>query len=152
MPILDRMESCCRHIYQAYPPEDTRQHVESMVLPANQEVVLEAIQGNAMEIQMELDPKDAQMVEINVLRSPNKEEFTRIAYFQNRGFRRRFRVPNATGPSATALNANSDQLRNRPIRQESLVTLDNTYSSTLPDVRSRVPETAPVHIEEGETL
>ncbi|MEM7131099.1 MAG: glycoside hydrolase family 32 protein [Chloroflexota bacterium] len=116
-------------------------------LPANQEVVLDSIEGNAMELKMELDPKDAQMLEINVLCSPNKEEFTRISYYKHRGFRRRFRVPNAT-----ALNANSDQLRNRPIRHESLITLDNTYSSTLPDVRSRAPETAPVHIEDDELL
>ena len=122
-------------------------HIGNMTLPANQEVVLESIEGSAMELQMELDPKDAQMLEINVLRAPNKEEFTRISYFKNRGFRRRFRVPNAT-----ALNANSDQLRNRPIRTESLITLDNAYASILPDVRSRAPETAPVHIEDGELL
>lgn len=131
---------------------DEHQRVERTILPANQEVVLGEIQGNALEIELELEPKDAQMLEINVLRSPNKEEFTRIAFYPNRGFRRRFRVPNATGPNATALNANSDQLRNRPIRHESLIALDNSYSSTLPDVRSRAPETAPVHIEEGEML
>lgn len=123
------------------------QHIGNTTLPANEEVVLDGIVGNAMEILLEIDPKDAPMVEVNVLRSPNREEFTRIAFYKERGFRRRFRVPNAT-----ALNANSNQLRNRPIRHESLITLDNTYSSTLPDVKSRAPETAPLHIAEGETL
>ena len=123
------------------------QHLDVTALPANQEIVLDSIKGNAMELRLEIDPKGAPMVEVNVLRSPDKAEFTRIAFYKNRGFRRRFRVPNAT-----ALNANSDQLRNRPIRHESLIMLDNTYSSTLPDVRSRAPETAPVHLEEDELL
>ncbi|MEM7533912.1 MAG: glycoside hydrolase family 32 protein [Chloroflexota bacterium] len=123
------------------------QHVDGMTLPANQEVVLDAVQGNAMELQLEIDPQDAPMVELNVLRSPDKEEYTRIAFYKHRGFRRRFRVPNGT-----ALNANSGALRNRPIRHESLITLDMSYSSTAPDVLSRAPETAPIHIEDGEKL
>lgn len=123
------------------------QHVDSRILPANQEVLLDAIQGNAMELALSIDPRNAPLVEVNVLRSPNKEEFTRISFFAKRGFRRRFRVPNAT-----ALNANSDALRNRPIRYESLITLDTSYSSMLPDVLSRAPETAPVLIEDGELL
>lgn len=123
------------------------QPIESMVLPANQEMVLDAIQGNALELQLVIDPQEAPQVEVNVLRAPNKEEFTRIAFFKHRGFRRRHRVPNAT-----ALNANSEQLRNRPIRHESLITLDTSYSSSLPDVLSRAPETAPVYITEDELL
>ena len=125
----------------------THQHVEGMALPANQEVVLDGIAGNAMELLLEIDPAEAPMVEVNVLRSPGKEEFTRIAFFKNRGFRHRFRVPNAT-----ALNANSDALRQQKIRQESLITLETGYASTLPDARSRAPETAPMILEEGETL
>ena len=125
---------------------DHRQ-VGAMVLPANQEIVLDAIQGNAMELQLEINPGDAPMLEVNVLRSAQKEEFTRIAFFKDRGFRHRFRTPNAT-----ALNANSDLLKNRPIRQDSLIALETSYSSTLPDVRARAPEVAPVHIKEGEML
>lgn len=123
------------------------QQIAGMTLPANQEVVLEAIQGNAMEVELVLDPKNAPMVEINVLRSPGKEEFTRIAFFKQRGFRYRFRVPNST-----ALNANSDQLKNRPIRHESLISLDTGYASSLPDVLSRAPETAPIYLEANELL
>ena len=40
-----------------------------MTLPANEEVVLENVRGNAMEIVAEIDPKGAPMVEMNVLRS-----------------------------------------------------------------------------------
>ncbi|MEZ4712449.1 MAG: glycoside hydrolase family 32 protein [Caldilineaceae bacterium] len=125
---------------------DHRQ-IGSTKLPANQEVVLNTIQGNAMELQMTIDPQSAPMVEVNVLRSPGKEEFARIAFYKNRGFRRRFRVPNAT-----ALNANSEQLKNRPIRHESLITLDTSYASILPDVLSRAPEIAPIHLEDDELL
>ena len=123
------------------------QHVGKTTLPANQEVVLAGIQGNAMELILDLDPKEAPVVEINVLRSPNKEEFTRIAFFKDRGFRYRERVPNST-----ALNANSAQLRSIPVRQDSLITLDSSYSSILPDVRPRAPETAPVHLGPDESL
>ena len=48
-------------------------HVESMRLHANQEVLLETIRGSAMEILAEIDPKNAPMIEMNVLRSTNSE-------------------------------------------------------------------------------
>ena len=63
------------------------QHVNAMTLPANEEVVLEGISGSAMELELEIDTKSAPMVELNVLRSPQKEEFTRIAFFRERGMR-----------------------------------------------------------------
>ena len=84
-----------------------------------------------MELNVELDPKSAPMVELNVLRSPQKEEFTRIAFFRERGFR--------------------DPDQNREGR-DSLITIDSSYSSILPDVLSRAPETAAVFIAPDETL
>ncbi len=98
-------------------------HVDAMKLPANREVVLEYVRGNAMEIVAEIDPKGAPMVEMNVLRSPNKEEFTRIAFYRNRGY-----------------------------RGKSLITIDSSFSSLSPDVRSRAPETAPVSLGRDEPL
>ncbi len=97
--------------------------VDPMTLPANQEVVLENIQGNAMEIILEIDAKSAPMVELNVFRSPNKEEFTRIAFFRGRGY-----------------------------HDKSLITIESSYSSLLPDVLSRAPETAPISMDEDEPL
>lgn len=61
------------------------QEVKPMVLPANKEVVFQNIKGNALEINMEIDPKDVPMLELNVLRSPDKEEFTRILFMEGRG-------------------------------------------------------------------
>jgi len=98
-------------------------HVGPMRLPANQEVVLEGIRGDAMEIIAEIDSGSAPMVEMNVFRSPGKEEFTRIAFFRGRGY-----------------------------RGKSLITIESSYSSLLPEARSRAPETAPIAMDEDEPL
>ncbi len=102
-------------------------------LPANQEVVLENIRGNAMELIAEIDPKGAPMVEMNVLRSPDGQERTRILFFKERGYRHRYRGK-------------------RSKRYDSLISIDSSYSSTLPDVKSRPPETAPVLLGKDEPL
>lgn len=107
------------------------QRVDAMKLPANEEVILENIEGNAMEIIAEIDPKDASMVEMNVLRSSKQEEFTRITFFRDRGF---WITGNKKGP------------------RYSLISIDSSHSSLSPDVLSRAPETASVAIEEDEFL
>jgi len=112
------------------------QHVDTMNLPANEEVVLKNIKGNAMEIIAEIDPKNAPMIEMNVLRSPKAEEVTRIRFFKNRGYKHR--EFGRTHEYAKKLS--------------SFITIDSSYSSTLPDVKSRAPETAPVFIEKNEPL
>ena len=117
---------------------DHRQ-VSARQLPANKEIVLDGIRGNAMEIMAEIDPMDSPMVELNVLRSSQREEFTRIAFYKERGMHqgRNYTIP-----------------RPASWRQsyKSLITLDSSYSSELPDVRSRAPETAPILMKSGETL
>ncbi|MFC1713409.1 glycoside hydrolase family 32 protein [Candidatus Poribacteria bacterium] len=105
------------------------QHIDAMTLPANHEIVLENIRGDAMEIVAEIDPKNAPMLEMNVMRSPNREEVTRIMFFKNRGFR--------SAEYGGVLSA---------------ISIDSSYSSLLPDVRSRAPETAPVFIDKEEPL
>ena len=106
-------------------------YVGPMTLPANEDVVLEAVLGNAMEIEAEIAPSAAPVIELDVLRSPGKEEFTRIAFYRDRGFRDRSRPDGV---------------------QYSLITLDASHGSVLPDVRPRAPETAPVHIAPDEPL
>lgn len=113
------------------------QHLDAMKLPANKEIVLKSMQGNAMEIVAEIDTGSAPMIELNVLRSPGREEYTRIAFFRERGFSQGRSY--AAGPGA-------------PQARGSLVTLETSYSSVLPDVRSRAPETAPVFLLPGEPL
>ena len=112
------------------------QHVGTMNLPANEEVVLKNIKGNAMEIIAEIDPKKAPMVEMNVLRSPGSQETTRIMFFKNRGYRHR----------------EYGRTNEYSKKYSSLITIDSSYSSILPDVKSRAPETAPVFIDKNEPL
>ena len=105
--------------------------VDAMTLPANQEVVLDSVSGNAMEIVVEIDPCDAPSVDLNVLRSANREELTRITFYRDRGYRDRINLTNTFA---------------------STITIDSTYSSTAPDVRSRAPETAQFALPEGDNL
>ena len=123
------------------------QQMGSRELPANEEIVLESISGNAMELALELNPGDAPLVELNVLRSPNKEEYTRIAFFKHRGNRYRQRLS-----KTLAMNASTAAMMELPQRYESLISIDTSYSSTLPEALSRAPETAPVYLEDDEPL
>jgi beta-fructofuranosidase len=107
------------------------QHIDSTQLPANQEVILPNIRGNTMELSVDINVKDAPTVELNVLRSTNFEETTRIVLFKNRQVSSRFMPPQ---------------------QKLSVVTLDNTRSSLLPDAQSRPPETATVLIPPDETF
>ena len=113
--------------------------VSDMALPPNEELVLEGISGNSMEIEAEIETGDSPLVELNVLRSPGKEEFTRIAFYRERGFRNWERYQ---GWEAERLRAAKD----------SLITIDNSYSSQAADVQSRAAETAPVFVPIEENL
>ncbi len=110
------------------------QKISSMNLPANKEIVIEKIKGNSMELVTEIDCQSAQMLELNVLRSPGKEEVTRVVFYPERGYKRREFTDKRSG------------------RTDSVVSIDTSRSSTLPDAKSRYPETAQLHLESQETL
>ena len=114
-----------------------RSHVAGQTMPANREIVLDGVGGNAVEIAAEIDPQDAQTVELNVLRSPGKEEFTRITFYPHRGYVDWDR---------------SDGWARHDESRDGLVVIDTTYASELPDVVSRAPESAPVYLAPGESL
>ncbi len=101
------------------------QHLDATKLPPNQEIILPSVRGNTLELAAEIDAKDAPMVELNVLRSTNAEEVTRIALYRNRQVSSRFMPPQ---------------------QKLSVVTLDNARSSLLAEAQSRPPETASVFI------
>ncbi len=107
------------------------QHRGPLTLPANREIVLEGIEGSALELAAEIELKDASMLELNVLRSPGREEVTRLVFYGGRGFQER---PVRKGGSPTRFS------------------IDTSHSSLLPDVRPRAPETADVFIPTGEPL
>ena len=106
-------------------------HIGPTTIPANEERVLNSVRGNAVEIAAEIDPGDAPMVELNVLRSPDRQEYTRIAFYRDRGY--------------------SDRI-NGTDTISSLLTLDTSYSSISPNALSRAPETAQVVLKKNEIL
>ena len=122
-------------------------HVGRTVLPANREVVLDDIKGNAIELQMDVDPKLASMFEVDVLRSANEEERTRICFFNKRGYK--YREP---FPDDVRSNLVMSTILSNPVRYESVVTIDTSFASMLPDALSRPPESAPVFIEADEPV
>ena len=109
-------------------------------LPANREVNLtnnpdfpnsDQIQGNAFELKCTIEPSDASFVAVDVLASPDREEYTRISVFRNRGY--------------------PDRAYFRRGRT-SFITLDNSHSSIDPLVKCRAPETLNVFIDKEEPV
>ena len=109
------------------------EHVQlrDVALPANQDVVLDAVDGDAIEMIVRIAPSDAPVIELDVLRSPGAEEYTRISFYRDRG-----------------MNESFGQQR----RRQSLVSIDTSRASLAADVRPRAPETAPVCLREDEPV
>ena len=107
------------------------QRREDVELPANTDVVVDGIQGDALEIIVRVAPSAAPVVELCVLRSPGGEEYTRISFYRDRGMNESFA---------------GDR------RRQSLITIDTSRASLAADVRPRAPETAPVCLGEDEPL
>jgi beta-fructofuranosidase len=105
--------------------------VEHMKLPANEEVLLENIRGNTMEIVAEIAPQQGQTFELNVLRSPDGNEVTRIICMRDRGYRR---------------------IEDGSISMPCVVVLDASRSSQASNVKLRPPETAQVELTGDEPL
>ena len=80
------------------------------------------------------------MIELNVLRSPKMEEYTRICLFPNKGY--------GSGRNYWRNSGNNRKGQPRPY----LVSLETAHSSILPEAQSRAPETAPVVILSDEKI
>ena len=102
---------------------DGHQHVGQTVLPANQDVVLKAIQGDTLELDVEIAPQSSRWVQLQVLRSPNAEEQTSITFY------------------------NFPAKVNTWYHAPSMLCLDGSRASTLPDASARPPEQ--VELERG---
>jgi beta-fructofuranosidase len=105
--------------------------VGEQLLPAGREIVLKNIAGNAMEIQAEMDPRDASEICLAVFRFPGKEEYTEIRF-------RRRRQP-TTGPGGQSVTRDA-------------ILIDPTRASVHPDVQRRPPEIAPFELPANEPL
>ncbi len=135
-------------------------HIGTMKLPGNQEEVLKDISGNAMEISAEIDMKNAQIIEINILRSPKKEEYTSIILYKGKGY-------NYTGlsyisapgtalmpadlvPLFTDRKPGTSQTSRAPLY--SLISIETTHSSSHTDANFSAPLTLPFLLNPGETV
>jgi len=133
------------------------EHVERTTLLANEELVLENIQGNTMEIFAEINPKDSKTIELNVLRSPNKEEYTRIVVYKEKGFSNGLEYK--AGPGTARMPADlvplvtgEERVREDRGVRKSLISIESSHSSILPDVEVRAPETASFHLDPNENV
>jgi beta-fructofuranosidase len=90
-----------------------------------------------------IDPGKSQMIELNVLRSPKKEEYTSIQIYPYRGYREGGRG-----------YAKERGVASEKVKRETgtLISLITSYSSILPDARSRAPETAEFIMKKDEQI
>ena len=130
------------------------QEIKSLPLPANKEVVLKGIQGNAMELELEIAPGDAPVIELNVLRSGGKEEYTRIVFMRNRGMGagRDYRYGQVAPLLVERPNQAPAAPASNPPQRQSLISLETSSASLHPDVMPRGPETAYFNIDKDEPL
>ena len=94
-------------------------------IPANEELLLEGMGGQAIEIEAVIEPGDALEFGLNVLRSPDGAEETRISWY----------------PWQYGRHANPGWLQIDPAR-----------SSLAADVHPRPPETGPLTLAADEAL
>lgn len=99
------------------------QRVESLTVPANDEVVLEKVAGKAMEINALIHPRQAREFGLHVLRSPDGRERTTITVYMH--------------------------MYERGRRQ---VAIDVSQASLLPNVKARSPEIGPVEFPDNEPV
>lgn len=113
--------------------------ISDLELEANTETVLPGIEGDAMELEIVLDMQETEAVSVDVLRSPEKQEFTRVTVYRNGGL-----------PLAQSV---AKQVRSKPgwVRG-SCVTLDSTESSLAVDVNRRKPQSAEFILAEDNVM
>ena len=141
--------------------------ITAKALPHNQEIVLDGINGNAMEIYSEIDPKNSQMIELDVLRSPNKEEYTRIIFYNRKGFGEGLAYASAPGtafmpidmlrlpqppPQGAPGGANAMPRPGSRRFQNSLISIETASSSSARNANLRAPIILPFAFNQGETL
>ncbi|MCG8450667.1 MAG: glycoside hydrolase family 32 protein [Pirellulales bacterium] len=107
--------------------EESLVEIDEMFLPANKALVLEEVRGNTIEILAEIDTKDAREIQMNVLRSGTKREYTSFRFIRD------------GGPRINKTNY-------------STIALDTAHASLHPDMFGRMPEMKPIMLEGSELL
>ncbi len=113
--------------------------IADCTIKGNSEIVFDQLAGNAIELSLEVETNGAPLIELDVLRSPDQQEYTRIAFYRDRGKR-----PLVPG-NEVSTPPNSEGTY-------SLVALDSSHASIQPQARSRPPEIAPVFLAPEENL
>lgn len=136
-------------------------HLEKVQLPANKEIVLNNISGNAIEISAEIDIINSQKIEMNVLRSPRKEEFTKIVIYKEKDYNYMGNPYISTSESASMpadlaplFTGEGVIIPSTPPRTTaySIISIETDNSSSAPNVRLAVPVSASFPSKQGETL
>ena len=91
---------------------------------AGEELVLSEISGNAIELNLTIEPGNAHEMGLRVLRSPDGQESTRISFFP----------------------------QGHPRFGTALLQIDGTASSTRTDLIPRPPETGPLDLKVGQPV
>ena len=113
--------------------------IADCTIKANSETVFDQLAGNAIELSLEVETSGAPLIELDVLRSPDQQEYTRIAFYRDRGVKL---LEPGVG-AGTPPNGEGTY---------SLVALDSSHASIQPQARSRPPEIAPVFLAPEENL
>lgn len=101
--------------------------LENIALPAGKEVILPALAGNTMELQLEFAPADTlPTLDVAVLRSDDGAEATHIRIYRQRGCRNWDHFEECGAWEGTSF--------------DTVVSLDNTESSLSPDAICRAPD------------
>ena len=113
--------------------------IADCTIKGNSEIVFDQLAGNAIELNLEVETNGAPLIELDVLRSPDQQEYTRIAFYRDRGVKL---LEPGVG-AGTPPNGEGTY---------SLVALDSSHASIQPQARSRPPEIAPVFLAPEENL
>lgn len=131
---LDAFDQLIEQPYGDYQSlRHNHQSLANLTLDANREVILPNIEGDVVELEFTIDLKKCKTLELNILRSPEKEEFTRIVFMREAGY------------------PNTARTAKRKIRPSTLM-LDATSSSIADFVGIRQPEIADFFLDKGELL
>jgi beta-fructofuranosidase len=110
----------------------------------NNELVVEEISSNCMEMKLNINLKNCSIFDINVFRSKDKREFTKVSIYKNMGFNYTFRR-----------NLNIEDIKANiitPKTRDSIISIDSSFSSISGDVFPRPPENAPFELEDTENV
>jgi len=106
-------------------------HINETKLIKDKKTSFEDVKGNTIELIMEIDVKNTNFIEIEVLQS--EKESTKIRYYHKRGYNRFYR-------------------RKEIKRRDSVLEIDSSHSTVAEDVLTRPIETMQVELNDNETL